>query len=175
LEDEGLTLDDVTISAVPSSSYIDAFRNKGVDAIIATELHLSRLLADGNAVVMTGSEDVVGYTQTSLLAFGKNLLKEHPEVGVRFMAAYLKGVAQYNQGKTERNLQIMAEATGEPIDLLENSCWLAINSDGWIDFSIVDQFQTWSVGMGHMEKPITEEQFWDPSFLEAAIELIESE
>ena len=172
LQSAGLTLDDVEITDIPTNSYIDAFRNQAVEVIVPTELHLSRLMADGNATILVGSEDVIGYSQTSILAFGKNLLNDHPEIGVRFLAAYLKGVAQYRQGKTERNLQILADATGEDMEILQSSCWLPINADGWIYFPLVDSFQQWSVGMGHMDQLITEEQFWDPSFLEAAYELL---
>ncbi len=173
LEQAGLSLDDVEITNIPRSSQLDSFRNKTVDAIVATELHLSRLMADGYASILIGSEEVVGDYQTSLLAFGKNLLKDRPDIGVRFLAAYLKGVDQYNEGKTERNLQILSDATGESEELLNNACWLSINKDGWIVFSAIDNFQQWSIEMGYMEKKITEEHFWDPGFLERAQALLE--
>lgn len=165
LEQAGLTLDDVGITDIPTASYIDALKNKAVDAIVPTELHLSRLLAATDAVILARSENVVGNSQTSLLAFGKNLFKDNPDVGVRFMAAYLKDVEQYNKGKTEQNLQILAEATGESIEVLQNSCWIPINNYGSIDFSAVDRYQQCAYQYGQMDAPITEEQFWDPSFL----------
>jgi NitT/TauT family transport system substrate-binding protein len=175
LETVGLSLDDVEIVDIPTSSYVDAFNNQAVDVIVPTELHLSRLMADGNATILVRSEDVVGYYQTSLLAFGKNLLKDYPDIGVRFLAAYLKGVEKYNEGKTDHNLEILAEATGISVDLLESSCWLTISPDGRIDFDGVEKFQQWSVDMGFMERTITEQEFMDPSFLESAKDLIDSE
>ena len=129
-------------------------------------------MAAGNAVVLAGAQDVVGTTQLSILAFGKNLLVDHPDVGARFMAAYLKGVQQYNLGKTDRNLQIMSDATKISIPDLKASCWIPISPDGAIDFSGVDNFQKWSVAQGQLDQPITEDQFWDPSFLAAAQKLL---
>jgi NitT/TauT family transport system substrate-binding protein len=172
LEQEGMSLEDVELTDIPTASYIDALHNKAVDAIVTTELHLSRLMAAGDAVILARSEDVVGDFQTSLLAFGKNLLKDNPDLGVRFMAAYLKGVEQYNEGKTERNLQVLAEATGESIEVLQSSCWIPINNDGSIDFSAVDRYQQWAYQYGQLDAVITEEQFWDPGFLTKAKNLL---
>ncbi len=110
--------------------------------------------------------------QLSVMVFGKNLLVDNREAGARFLAAYLKGVQQYNEGKTDRNLQIIAEATGESIEMLKAACWVPIREDGSIDFSGVDAFQQWSIEQKQLDKPVTEEQFWDPSFLAAAMKLL---
>jgi NitT/TauT family transport system substrate-binding protein len=175
LDQIGMTVDEVEVVDIPTSSYVDAFRNKAVDVIVPTELHLSRLMADDNAVILVRSEDVVGYYQTSLLAFGKNLLKDDPDMGVRFLAAYLKGVEKYNEGKTDQNLAILSEATEISIDMLENSCWLSISPDGLIDFDGVEKFQQWSVDQEFMERAITEQEFMDTSFLAKAKALLEEE
>jgi ABC-type nitrate/sulfonate/bicarbonate transport system substrate-binding protein len=104
--------------------------------------------------------------------FGKRLLQDEPDVGVRFLAAYLKGVAQYNEGKTDRNVEIMVDGTGLDATLLQQACWVDIYGDGHIDFSSIESFQQWSVDQGQLDNPVTEEQFWDPSVLIAALELL---
>jgi NitT/TauT family transport system substrate-binding protein len=172
LQQAGLTVKDVVVNNVPTAGYIDAFNNKSVAAIVAPELWVTRLVAAGNAVVLAGAQDVVGKTQLSIMAFGKSLLVDHPDVGARFMAAYLKGVQQYNLGKTDQNLQIVSDATKISTSDLKTSCWIPINADGSIDFSGVDNFQKWSIAQGQLDKPITEDQFWDPSFLTAAQKLL---
>jgi NitT/TauT family transport system substrate-binding protein len=172
LAQAGLTFNDVVLNDLPTAGYVGAFNNKSVASIVAPELHITNLLSAGNAVVLAKAQDVIGTTQLSVLAFGKNLLVDHPDVGARFMAAYLKGVQQYNLGKTDRNLQIVSDATKVSIPDLKTSCWISINADGSIDFSGVDNFQKWSVAQGQLDKPITEEQFWDPSFIAAAQKLL---
>jgi len=172
LAQAGLTLNDVVLNNVPTAGYVDALNNKSVAAIVAPELWVTKLMATGNAVVLTGAQDVVGTTQLAILAFGKNLLVDHPDVGARFMAAYLKGVQQYNLGKTDRNLQIVSDATKVSIPDLKTSCWIPISANGSIDFSGVDNFQKWSIAQGQLAQPITEDQFWDPSFLAAGQKLL---
>ena len=175
LEKGGLTFDDVEITDLPSASYFDALDNKAIDVIITPELVLTRLIEYGNVVVLSKAEDEIGPYQSSILAFGQRLIQQDPDLGVRFLAAYLKGVQKYNEGKTEENLAFLAEKTGEDIELLRKSCWVPIRDDGLIDFNEVDPFQQWSKEMGQLDETITEEQFWDPSFLEAAKALIASE
>jgi len=172
LAQTGLTLNDVTLNEMPTTGYIDAFANKSVAAIVAPELYLSRVLNAGNAVLLARAEDIVSPLQSSMVLFGKNLLVDHPDVGARFLAGYLKGVQQYNEGKTERNVQIIADATGDSVETLLAACWATINSDGMIDFAAVDAFQQWSVAQGQLDAPVTEEQFWDPSFIAAAQALL---
>lgn len=169
----GLTMNDVVEIDLPSSAYIDAMANGSIDAISTLELHISRLLEAGDTVVLAGAEDILGTFQTSVLAFGKNLLVDNPDLGVRFMAAYLKGVAQFNEGKTDRNLEILAEATGEDIDALKNACWMAIKEDGVPEFEYIVPFMNWAISQGLIEHAITEDQFWNPDFLEQAEALLE--
>lgn len=172
LAQAGLTFSDITLSDLPTSGYPDALANGSISAIVAPELHLTRNISSGNSVFLASSNDTVGPIQLSVMLFGKRLLVEEPEVGARFLAAYLKGVQQYNEGKTERNIQIIAEATGEDPELIEASCWIPIRLDGSIDFAGIEGFQQWSIEQGHLDAAVTEEQFWDPRLLEEARKLL---
>lgn len=170
LAQAGLTFDDVTISDVPVAGFIDAMANGTVDAIVAPELRLSQVMNDGNAVLAVSGADVYGDLQSSVVVFGKNLLVDNREAGIRFIRAYMRGIQQYNEGKTDRNVAIMAEYTGETEELLRAACWVTISKDGKINFDkAVSGFQQWSVAQGDLDAPITEQQFWDPSLLEEAL------
>ena len=173
LTQAGLTFSDVNLSDLPPASYLDGFANKSVDVIVAPELHVTRLQQAGNSVVITGMEDF-GTTQLSVMAFGKSLLVDHPDIAARFLAAYLKGVQKYNEGKTESNIQAVIEATGEDISLIQNSCWIPIREDASIDFSGVEAFQQWSIEQKQLDKAVTEDQFWNPDYLLAAQELLKN-
>lgn len=175
LAQAGLTFDDVELSNIPSTSYIDAFNNKSIDAIVTPEFYLTLLLMNGNAVLLSTAEEDIGPMQASVLAFGPRLIDEDPGLGARFMAAYLKGVQKYNEGKTEENLQAAVEKTGQDIELVTAACWPPIREDGWIDFSDLDRFQEWNIETGQLEGMISEEQFWDPSFLEAGMALLDDD
>lgn len=172
LEGSGVSIDDVILTNLPEATYIDAFANKTLDGIITPEIKVTRTLQAGDSVILATMEDVVGSYQSSVLTFGKSLIEDNPDLGVRFMAAYLKGLEVFNQGKTEENLQVLHEALGEDVDLLRDACWVYIHPQGMIDFQNVVPFMNWSVENGYLDAPITEEQYWDPSFLEAALALI---
>jgi NitT/TauT family transport system substrate-binding protein len=172
LAQAGLTFDDVQLNDLPTAGYVDAFNNKSIASIVAPELHITNLMSAGNAVILAKAQDVIGTIQLSVLAFGKDLIVDHPDIGARFMAAYLKGVQQYLQGKTDRNLQIVSDATKVSVQDLKTSCWLPISADGKINFAGIDNFQKWSIAQGQLDAPITEEQFWDPSFIAAAQKLL---
>ena len=168
----GLTLNDVNVVDLPSASYIDALDNKAIDFIVVPETVLSRILLHGNSVVISRAEDVIGPYQSSILAFGPRLILDDPDLGIRFMAAYLKGVRKYNEGKTPENIRILVEKTGEDVEVIQAACWVPIREDGLISFEEIDHFQQWSVMMDQLDSTITEEEFWEPKFLEAALSLI---
>jgi NitT/TauT family transport system substrate-binding protein len=172
LAQDGLTLNDINAIDIPSESEMEGYANKSITGSVAPEPDLTRILNGGNAVILARAEDVLGVFQSGLIAFGKNILVDNPELGARFLAAYLKGVRQFNEGKTERNMQIMIEATGESRELLQAACWPPVRDDGMIDFTGVDPFQQWAVSLDQMEKPVSSEQFFDPSFLAAAQDLL---
>jgi len=164
----GLTLDDVELTNLPNTAYLDALNNKSIDAIMGVEPSVTSMLENGNSVQLVGAQEVFDVYQTGVVAFGKKLYKDDPDLGVRFLAAYLKGVRQYNEGKTDRNVQILAENSGESEKVVKDSCWISIRQDGTIDFSGIGPLQNWSLENGFLEKTVTLEQFYDPSLLEAA-------
>jgi len=84
------------------------------------------------------------------------------------MIAYLKGVRQYNLGKTARNLDIEASATRLDRDLLARTCWQPIRGDGRINVESVLDFQRWAVRRGALDALVPPESFWDPSFVDQA-------
>lgn len=166
LAQAGLSVKDVNMIDIPPVNYVQAMADGSADAVVAPELRLSNVLNGGNAVLAVRGTDVYGSLLSSALVFGKNLRKDNRQAGIRFLKAYLKGVAQYNQGKTDRNVQIIASHTGETEETIRNACWVSISADGSIDFKAwVDGFQQWSVQQGYLDAAITEGQFWDPSLL----------
>jgi NitT/TauT family transport system substrate-binding protein len=117
LAEGGLTFDDVEIVGLPMPAYFDAIESRAIDMVVVPELVLSRMLALGNVVILSKAEDEIGPYQISVLAFGQRLLQDDLDLGIRFPAAYLKGVKMYIEGKTEENLALLAEKTGEDVEL----------------------------------------------------------
>jgi ABC-type nitrate/sulfonate/bicarbonate transport system substrate-binding protein len=112
--------------------------------------------------------------QFAFILYGPILLDKNPDAGRRFMVAYLKAVRQYNLGKTERNLEILAKHTGLDRELLKRACWPPMHNDGRINVRGVLDFQAWAVGKGFLDSPVKEEQFWDPRFVEYANQVLKT-
>ncbi len=167
----GLTFNDVTIVDLDVPAEIDSFTNKALDVSIAPEPNLTRLMNSGQVVMLAKAEDIVGTLQSGVIAFSNRLLVDHPDIGIRFMTAYLKAVRQYNEGKTDRNLAILSESTGLSVEDLRSYCWPDIRDDATVDFGGVAPFQQWSIEQGHLDQAVTEEQFWDGSILQEALKL----
>ncbi len=88
------------------------------------------------------------------------------------MVAYLKGVRQYNEGKTERNKELMVAFTGLEPELIEQLCWPTFRNDLLINTQSVLDFQDWAIEKGLLDTKVTVEQFWDPSFAEYALSVV---
>ena len=173
LAKDGLTFEDIEILDLPTVAEIDGYENNALDGSIAPEPDLTRLLNTGNVAILATAEDVLGTFQSGVIVFGKNLLEGSPDVGARFLAAYLEGVREYNLGKTDENVAIVSAAIGEDKENVIAFCWVPVREDGAIDIESVNKFQVWSIEQGHLDEAVDEGQFWNPSFSKAALELIQ--
>ena len=88
------------------------------------------------------------------------------------MVAYLKGVRRFNEGKTRRNIEILAKYTGLEPALVESACWTPFREDGRIDVNSVLEFQRWALANQLVDKPMTAKEFWDPRFVEYANDVL---
>jgi NitT/TauT family transport system substrate-binding protein len=175
LHTAGLTLGDVEMVTIPNPAKLDALGKGSIDLADAGEPWVTRISQAGQGTVWMPTEQVMPGFQISYIAYGPTLLEQNPEAGRRFMVAYLKGVRQLDEGKTERNLDILAEYTGLDRDLLMQVCWPSLHDDGQINVQSVLDFQAWAVDKGYQDSPVTEDQFWDPSFVEYANEVLKSD
>ncbi len=164
----GLSTADLELVDVPSAALLDAFEKGTIDVAGTTEPWITRLVAGGHAVLWQPAQTLMPDFQIALTIYGPNLLKKDPDAGRRFAVALLEGIAQYNQGKTERNMEIVARYTELDKDTLNKACWPAVQSDGTINAQSLVDFEDWAVANGYLDKAVTPEQFWDGSFVEYA-------
>ena len=155
---------DVVYIDLPQGSV--ASMRQDIDAIRhLSEPHLTSAVDEGRVKVIAKGEDLLPGHQIAVVLFGKRLLRDDRDLGKRFMRAYLRGVRQYNQGKTDRNVAIIAAHTKLDADVVRRSCWLAIAGDGRIRTDGVQDMLTWSLRRGYLDGPMLPDHWWDPSFL----------
>lgn len=172
LAEGGLTLDDIEKVNVSSPAVPDALDSAQIDVAVNAEPWVTRLGAAGHVPVLGLPQELTPGESGAVQLYGPTLLGDNREVGIRFMAGYLKAVEQYVEGPTERNLEIISEFSQLPEDLLSEMCWPAINPTGDVAVDGVMAFQDFALERGYLDEVVQPEQFMDDSFLTAARELV---
>jgi ABC-type nitrate/sulfonate/bicarbonate transport system substrate-binding protein len=159
-----LTADDVEVVTMDMAAGIVALKNGAVDACDTTEPYVTQLLDDKVAVMLVPME-VSSPDFPTPLYYGPNFLDKDPDVGRRFMVAYLEGVRQYNLGKTERNIEILSNYTNLDRDMLQKSCWVPIAQDGDLPRQPVRDYMDWMYANKQISQNPDNDQVFDMSFI----------
>jgi NitT/TauT family transport system substrate-binding protein len=167
LSTDNFTLDDVEVTDIPSPALADALTKGALDFAVVAEPWATRIVQSGGALWKPLNEILPDF-QSAFILYGPSLLDRDPEAGKRFMTAYLKAVRRYNQGKTERNLDILAKHTELDRELLRQTCWPAMRDGGQINLQSLIEFQSWAQTKGLIDRPVTADQVWDASFINHA-------
>jgi NitT/TauT family transport system substrate-binding protein len=162
-----LSADDVDTIDMAFPMVIPAFANGAIDAGLVTEPYLTEAVNNGTAVILAPAEDFIP-DYPFILFYGPAILDKDPELGRRFMVAYLKGVRQYNEGKTERNLRIIGNYTGLDRDLLNRTCWFPIREDGYVPREPVRDYMDWMYDHKKISRNLDDDQLFDMSYAEYA-------
>jgi len=168
-----LTLDDIEKTNISAPAVPEGLNSGSLDAAVNAEPWVTIMANSGHVPVLQLPQELLPNESAAVILFGPTLLNEDSDRGVRFMAAYLKSAAQYAEGKTERNLDIIEAFTGLDRGLLETMCWSAINPEGDIAVDGVVAFQEFAVDRGYMDETVSAEQFYDDSYLSQAKERLE--
>ncbi len=129
----GLTVQDVTPVEIPDTAVAQALEDGSIDFAFTSEPTLTSTIEAGHGVLWMQTREFAPDEPNGVITFGPNLLEKNPQVGERFMVAFLKAVRQYNQGKTERNLEILSKHIELDREFLLKSCWPPMRSDGVLD------------------------------------------
>lgn len=165
----GLTLEDFEAVNVPPAAMVDGFVHGSYDVLVPSEPRLLQLaqLSD-DAVLWRSIGEVDPDYQVSMVFFGPTLLDERPDVGERFLAALVRGMRQYQLGKTDRNLDILEQATKISRQELISACWALMDGDGRIRAKGFAGYQAWATERGLLDRILTEDELTDRRFLRAA-------
>jgi NitT/TauT family transport system substrate-binding protein len=168
LQSAGLSFGDVHLSNLDDAVVMDALSSGTIDVTATSEPWVTRIVQAGSGVIWKPAQELVPNFQFGVMLYGPTLLQKSPDAGKRFMRAYLKGVAQFNQGKTPRNLEILAAHIKLDAPLLAKTCFPSIRADGQINLSSVMDYQAWTIKQGQLDQPATAEQIWNPTIAQAA-------
>ncbi len=164
LERAGLTTDDVVFKNVPDDLKVEAIARDLVDVTSTIEPKVTKLVSSGDGKIWLPMAAATPDRQNTFLLFGPRLLRER-DLGRRVMAAYLAGRAQFLEGKTDRNVRILAARTHMEPDEVRRICWPAQSADPRIDPAGLEDFQKWALGEGLIDAIVPFSTLVDDGFL----------
>jgi NitT/TauT family transport system substrate-binding protein len=169
LKKAGLTRNDVHIlHNIDPAVVIAGLQNGSIDVGQTSEPWIARARQQGAGDVWMPFSDLMPNASLAGIVYGPSLLDRNPDVGVRFMTAYLKGIRQLNQGKTDSNVAILARYTKLSPAEIKDACWPSFQRDGKIAAQGLLDFQQWTVDRAYVSKASELSGLWDPQFVDAA-------
>lgn len=168
-----LSKGDVETVTMDFASGAVALKNGAIDGADMTEPYLTQVLDDKTAVMLIPTSVCTPDYATPLF-YGPAILDKNPELGRRFMVAYLQGVRQYNLGKTERNLEILSNYTGLDQDLLQRSCWLPVDPTGNVPKKPVRDYLDWMYENNQTSQNPGDDLLYDMSYVTYANNVLQN-
>lgn len=179
LKKAGLTPKDVTYLKMPYADMNAAFRAKELDATIQLEPYVAIAEQEGIAVVKASVYDVYPDQPSAALFYSAKFAKERGDDAVKFMAAYLRGVRDYNAafGKERRDRDAIIGILNKHTEKLPPEVWekmkpVGLNPDGYLDKKRMKDDVDWFLGHKYVEKTLGLDQLVDHSFVGGALKLI---
>lgn len=163
LEMRGLSLTSLETVRLPEPVMASALESGAIDAGAASEPTLSRMASIGK--LWLSGQDALPDFQWGVMMFGERFLVRERDTAMRFIRAYRRGITQYRLGKTDRNVAIIAQGTGETEERTRAACWIEFSEDLHIDWASIEGFQAWANKEKFMERVVSREQAVDSGFM----------
>ncbi len=171
LQQGGLTLADVELVPVDLPVQAEALASGQTDLLYMVEPWITRATSNPDLALLMPLEPVVANLTVSAVVFGAKPLAD-PALGERFAVAYLNAVRQYAEGKTPRNIELVAKHTKLEPALVEQICWPMIPPDGVINFDWITKYQAWLQAQDLLDKSLSADELVDTRFAEAANQML---
>jgi len=179
LKKYGLTFADIKRVNLDYPEHVAAFSNGKIDAGITAEPEASAAEKLGVAVRIMGSDAWYPSQQLSVVIFGGDFAKNHRDVAVRFMRAYVKAARFYYEALANGHLAgpnaaeviaILTEATNIKDPAVYRSITpSAINPDGRLNVASMRKDLQFYKEQGMIEGKVEVEDVIDTSFIDEAI------
>lgn len=148
------------IRLVPPHAELDALKAGSVDLAATTEPWVTRTGRSGAGTTVFGGSELYEDFQYSFFMMSPRLVSEDPDLGARVMRAVSAGVAQYNKGKTDRNIEIISKYTKLDGDFLKEACWADIPGNVALDAEAVGALQDWYLENGFIEETLPADAYY---------------
>ena len=166
LRRRGLSIDDVKTEYLPAPpARVEALRQGSLDVTFISEPWITRAADSGAGELWVPAAEVAPGFPLSMVNFGPSMLSRTDDVGARFLRAYLRAVAQYSEGTTGRNLEILSAVTKLEPEMMRRMCWSVIPERAMLEPQGLADFSAWAAEQGLADRALTVEEIWEPRFL----------
>ncbi len=170
----GLTLDDVDWKAIPYRDMPDLLANRAVDGAVLVEPFYTLSAQRAPLAMWQNISDYYDGQQTAAYVFAEQFITQRPDVARRWMLANLRGVRDYyewqRRGQPADDLaELLARATGLPLDLVTQAQWEHMNPDGYLNLAAIEADQRQLLEWGAIPQLVPLDQVVDHRFVDAAL------
>lgn len=178
LKKGGLRWSDANIVVLAFPDMAAAFQNGGVDAGCVSEPFATAMAQKGLAVRLAPSDTFYPNQQIAVLFYGSTFIARRPEVGRRFMVAYLKGIRYYYGGLRDGryggpNAASVVSILAQYTPVKDPATYAAmvpagIDPNGYLNVASMNKdLELWRT-LGEVKAPIDAQAVVDLSFIAAA-------
>ena len=156
-----------------------ALERKAIDAINIIEPMATAIVAKGVGVPLINFDQVVPDMQVAAVFYSEQLITKNPELGRKFMVAYLKGVRdcvgalKAGGQKLEEVIQILMKHT--PINdrkVYDCMVWPGLNPNGFVHKDSIMSQQRFFHETGVVKEVVPIEKVVDDSFVNYALQIL---
>jgi len=165
----GMSVEDVTLeSGLAAGARGEALANGAVTFAAFSEPQLTISQREYGIEIVVGTNEFAPNSSQAVLLFGPTFLNRDDDLAVRFLTAYLQGSRQFNEGATDRNIEIVSEGTGVDAEVLRAACWIKFSEDGQVNVEFMQDYINWLDERGLLDTVPDIETVYDPSYAEEA-------
>lgn len=172
LKENGLDPEkDVTIRGMTPGDAVTAISAKQVAAVFLPHPSPTVVEEEGNGRTIVQSGEMSPNHACCVLVVSGKLIREHPDLVEQIVKTHIKAT-EYNQANEDEAAQIYSNKTTENVEVVRKSieewdgAWItdpSLIEDSTVNYSNI-QYE-----LGYTQKPLTEEEIFDTSFYEKAV------
>lgn len=174
LQKGGLTEKDIEYVKLSYPEMNAALKTKSLDATIQLEPFVAQAELGGFAKRISGSNEVNPNQQSAALMFSPGFMKDHRDLAVKFMTAYLKGVRLYNKSITDAAARKEVRAIlGPRLKITDDKVWdkivpIGLNNSGEMNLKSLQADLDWYQSKNYLKSKVAADSIVDQSFVKEA-------
>lgn len=163
----GIKLSDFPMENLPAQTRAEALASGQYVLAGMGEPWIVRGLKSADLKIWATVNQLIPGAQQAAVWYGPSLIEDDPDLGIRFMRAYKRGVEQYNLGYTDRNIELFAQFAKQDPAEVKDICLQDIRSDLTVNTESLVEFQEWALKVGLLDQVYPVEMIFDGRFIEA--------